>query len=276
MGMGIYIWRYHEYSRINELFKQTNGYVYINLQLASYVNDFLRFLYGFCCFFGTIKLLRLCRFHQRIYLFIQVLQQSTRALISFTIMFGIIFFAFICLFYLLFQSNIYSCSTVFQTSAMLFQMMFMKFDTQGLSDASAFLGPFCFSLFIFLVVFVCMCMFLSIIYSSYRRARKNLHPKNDQEIYSFIFERFLRWTGKTKFLFFSFLIIIMKIIIVGLKKQTEEEIHEERDALMRLKYHNPIEQFPHKIDQLLDALNRVCFIPRDVFFFLIFSRLSFT
>jgi hypothetical protein len=274
MGVGIYIWRYHECLRISELFKQTNGYVYINLQLASYVNEFLRFLYGFCCFFGTIKLLRLCRFHQRIYLFIQVLQQSARELISFTIMFGIIFCAFICLFYLLFQSNIYSCSTVLQTSAMLFQMMLMNFDAQGLSDASAFLGPFCLSLFIFLVVFVCMCMFLSIIYSSFRRARENLHPKNDQEIYSFIFERFLRWTGKTKF-FFLVLDNHNEIIIVGLKKQTEEEIHEERDALMRSTYHDPIEQFPHKIDQLLDALNRVYFIPRDVFF-LIFSRLSFT
>ncbi len=48
---------------ISKLFSETNGYVYINLQLSTYINDF-------CYFFGTIKLIHLCRFNQRIYLFI--------------------------------------------------------------------------------------------------------------------------------------------------------------------------------------------------------------
>jgi hypothetical protein len=43
-----------------------------------------------------------------------------------------------------------------------------------------------------------------------------------------------------------------------LKKATEEEIQEERDAVMRSQYFDPIERFPEKIDQLLDAINRVC------------------
>jgi hypothetical protein len=32
----------------------------------------------------------------------------------------------------------------------------------------------------------------------------------------------------------------------------------ERDEEMRVKYHDPIERFPDKIDQLFDALDRVC------------------
>ncbi len=32
---------------------------------------------------------------------------------------------------------------------------------------------------------------------------------------------------------------------------------EERDEEMRNQYYDPIEHFPDKIDQLLDALNRV-------------------
>jgi len=43
-----------------------------------------------------------------------------------------------------------------------------------------------------------------------------------------------------------------------MKKATEEEIQEERDAIMREEYFHPIERFPEKIDQLLDAINRVC------------------
>ena len=87
-------------------FKQTNGYVYINLQLSTYVNDFLTYIYGFCCFFGTIKFIRLCRFNHRLYLFTQTLQYAGKELLSFAIMFSIIFFSFICLFYLLFISKI--------------------------------------------------------------------------------------------------------------------------------------------------------------------------
>jgi hypothetical protein len=34
----------------------------------------------------------------------------------------------------------------------------------------------------------------------------------------------------------------------------------ERDEQMRSKYFDPIEHFPDKIDQLLDALNRVSFV----------------
>ncbi len=53
---------------------------------------------------------------------------------------------------------------------------------------------------------------------------------------------------------------IILLIILGWKKATEEEIQEQQDAIMRSQYFDPIERFPERIDQLLDALNRVCFI----------------
>ena len=46
-------------------------------------------------------------------------------------------------------------------------------------------------------------------------------------------------------------------MIVGLRKPSEMERHEIWDAQMRSQYIDPIENFPHKIDQLLAALNRV-------------------
>src|SRR5277367_5753252 len=73
-AVGVYIWRYKESKRIGNLFHETNGDVYINLQLTVYVNDLLTFLFGFCCFFGTIKFLRLCRFNRRLSLFSQTLE----------------------------------------------------------------------------------------------------------------------------------------------------------------------------------------------------------
>ena len=234
--MGVYIWRYRESNRISRLFRQTNGFVYINLQLATYVNDLLTYLCGFCCFFGTIRFLRLCRIHRRLSLFGRTLKNTGKELASFSFMFSLIFLAFVCLFHLLFVSNIHLSSTFVKTSQMLFEMTLLKFDANELSRAAPFLGPFCFSLFILLVVFICMSMFLSIINDSFRRAREE--KNNDhEEIFSYMLKKFLRWSG--------------------LRKPTELEVAEERDIRMRSKYVHPIEHFPEKIDELFETLDRV-------------------
>ncbi len=193
-SVGIYVWRYDECQRIGKLFEETNGYVYINLQLAAYVNDALTCLFGFCCFFGTIRFLHLCRFSQRLNLFTETLRYAGKPLISFAMMFAIIFMSFLSLFYLLFVSKLSDCSTLLGTAEMLFEMTAMKFDVHDLTEAAAFLGPFCFSLFIVLVVFICMSMFVSIIMDSFRRARQDV-KNNNEEIISFMIKRFQRWTG---------------------------------------------------------------------------------
>ncbi|UJR25703.1 hypothetical protein I4U23_007054 [Adineta vaga] len=220
ISVGIYIWRHFQFQHIGDLFKETNGYVYVNLQSAAYVNDILTYLLSFCCFFGTIKCIRLCRFNQRLCLFIHTLQYASKELFSFAIMFSVVFISFISLFYLIFTSTIWSCSTLLTTTQMLFEMTLMKFDAHELVDAAAFLGP----------------MFLSIINRNFQRARENL-VNDDQMIFSYMMKRFQRATG--------------------LLKLNEEEVQAERDALMRLDYHDPIERFPDKIDQLLETLNRL-------------------
>jgi hypothetical protein len=74
-------------------------------------------------------------------------------------------------------------------------MASMKFNINDLTEASPFLGPFCFSLFIFIVVFICMSMLLTIIIGSFRFVRDNAKRKSnqDQHILSFMFYKFQRW-----------------------------------------------------------------------------------
>ena len=98
-GVGIHVWRRNEARRIIELFRRTNGDVYINFQLMAYINDIFSFLLAFCCFFGTIKLLRLCRYNRRLSLLSNTLVRATRELMYFSFMFSIIFIAFLNLFY---------------------------------------------------------------------------------------------------------------------------------------------------------------------------------
>ncbi|CAF1071686.1 unnamed protein product [Adineta steineri] len=237
--IGIYIWRYQEFSRIGELFQKTHGYVYINLERAVYINDIFIYLLAFSCFFGTIKFARLCRFNYRLLLFTKTLQYASNELLSFAFMSSIIYVAFITLFYLLFVSKISTCSTLLHTAQMLFEMTLMKFDAHEFTDAAAFLGPFCFSLFIIIVVFICMSMFLTIINDNFRTIRNNkkLNQDENQQIFSFMFYKFQNW--------------------MGLGGSLELEQFEKHDGQMRSKYFDPVEHFPDKIDQLLNALNRV-------------------
>ena len=44
---------------------------------------------------------------------------------------------------------------------------------------------------------------------------------------------------------------------LGLKRRNWEDIAEERDQRMRSQYIDPIENFPDKVDQLLEELTRV-------------------
>lgn len=237
--VGIYIWRYEESNRIGDLFASTNGYAYINLQLAVYVSDLYIYLLGFCCFFGTIQFLHLFRFNHRILFFMRTLQHASRDLIGFALMFSVVFMAFVGLFHLLFVSELWSCSSLLLTAGMLMEMMLMKFNTTEISAAAAFLGPFCFTLFIFIVVFVCLSMFLTIINDSFRSVRDNskIQSAKDPQILAFMLYKLQRW--------------------IGLGKANELQQMIERDEQMRTKYLDPIEQFPEKIDQLLEALNRV-------------------
>jgi polycystin 1L2 len=158
IGFGVYIWRVREGDRVGELFKQNNGYSYVNLQLATYVNDTLTFLLGFCCFFGTIKFLRLLRFNQRMSMLQSTLAYAARDLLSFCVMFSVVYFGYLALFFLLFHSKIWACADCLRAAQMLFEMMLLKFDVSDLYAADVFLGPFCFTLFVIFVVFICMNM----------------------------------------------------------------------------------------------------------------------
>ena len=157
-GLGVYVWRIREGDRVGDLFKQTDGYAYVNLQLAAYVSDVLTFLLGFCCFFGTIKFLRLLRFNHRMSLLSSTLSYAAKDLFSFTCMFSIIYLGYLALFFLLFHSKIWACSDAIKTAQMLFEMMLLKFDVSDLYAADIFLGPFCFTMFVIFVVFICMNM----------------------------------------------------------------------------------------------------------------------
>ena len=196
-----------------------------------------------------IKFVRLCRISFRLTLFIQTLHNAAKELESFLVMFSAIFMAFLCLFYLLFVSKMFECSNLLSTAQMLFEITLMKFDATEISGADAFLGPFCFTLFILIVVFICFSVFLSIINDNFRLAREN--QSEDEEMLLFMIKKFIRWTG--------------------LKKATATEIQEQKDIQMRSQYFHPIINFPDRIDQLLEQINKVYIYEKHIYSICLFG-----
>lgn len=163
-----------------------------------YINDIFSFLIGFCCFFGTLKFLRLCRYNRRLALLSDTLRRAARELISFSCMFSVIFMAFLTLFYLQFNALIWECSSLLHTAQMLFEMLLLKFDATEIVAAGSFLGPFYFTLFILFVVFVCINMFVSIINDNFRVVRADVHrvDHDDQDIFIKFLKKLKQWCGK--------------------------------------------------------------------------------
>jgi hypothetical protein len=193
--VGVSAWRYVQVRRVSDLFATTNGYTYVNLQLCTSINDVLTFLLAWSSYFGTVRCLRLCQYHSRLSMFTATLAHASGELVSFVIMFAVVFVAFMCLFYFLFASSMASCATLLRTAATLFEMSLMKFDAQQLSGAASILGPVCFTLFVLVVVFVCMSMFVSIITGSFQHVREHTDKTNDYLI-RLLWQRVVQWTGE--------------------------------------------------------------------------------
>jgi hypothetical protein len=58
-------------------------------------------------------------------------------------------------------------------------------------------------------------------------------------------------------LFVFSLLCIEKDLYLGLRRMNVLEIQEERDRRMRSEYYDPIERFPDKLDQLIEALEKL-------------------
>ena len=257
-ALGLYVWRYQEMTRIGNLFKMTSGSAYVNLQLATYIDDLLTFLLGISCFFASIKLLRFSKYVKRLSLLGETLQYARKDLFGFLFSFSIVFLAFIALFYLLFASKMWACANLLHTVQTLFEMILLKFDASEITSADAFLGPFAFTLFVLLLVFIGITMFISIINNSFRTVRKRIrmNANEDDQIFAFMWNRFLQGTG-CSFLFSRHSLVHSS---TGLKKASETDLNEAREKRIRSKYVDPVEQFPEKMDELLEALNLVGFL----------------
>ncbi|UJR25593.1 hypothetical protein I4U23_006937 [Adineta vaga] len=228
-GVVIHVYRQIEVKKMAKILERTKGQEPINLQLFSYLDNVLTYLLGFCCFFGTVKILRLLRFNRRLSLLHLTLKKSARQILGFIFMFSIVFVAFISLFYLLFHSHLKHYSTWLETSWTCFEMISLHFSTvPELSHFDPFIAGISLFLFVFLGIYTLSNMFISIIVDNFNIIRQiELKQKNEVELLQFISIKMKRWLGLRSY---------------------KNELEKNK---------NPVVEFPEKIDRLMIAIDKV-------------------
>ena len=104
----------------------------------------------------------------------ETLTASAKDLGGFSVMFFIIYFAFVQLGFLLFGIQVYDFRTFMDSVFTLFRMILGDFNFKAIESASIVLGPIYFLTYIFFVFFVLLNMFLAIINDTYADVKQEV------------------------------------------------------------------------------------------------------
>ncbi|CAF2051343.1 unnamed protein product [Rotaria magnacalcarata] len=228
-GVVIHIFRQTELKKLSNSLENVKGLKPISLTFFAYLDSLLTYLLSFCCFFGTIKILRLLRINRRLSLLTLTLKKSAKQLLGFFLMFVVIFVAFNSLFYLLYHSYVRHYSSWLDTALTCFQMSSRHLSTiPDLKKIDTFIAAMSLFLFILLVVFMLTNMFVSIIVENFNIVRREpFNHENEVELIHFTIDKIRQWLSMST---------------------RKRKIQTKTD---------PITEFPEKIDELMLAVDKL-------------------
>ncbi|XP_064641904.1 uncharacterized protein LOC135496476 isoform X2 [Lineus longissimus] len=249
-AIAIYFYRYFITKGLVAAFKKSHGLTYIKFQYVAYWNELLLYLVGWLVFLANLKFLRLLRFNKRMGVLGSVLRHSRKDMFAFGIMFSIIFFAYVQFFYLIFLRELVGYKSFIASAETSLNIMLGKFDFKAMLDASPILAPFFFFLFVVTIIMVLINMFLSILNESFTIVKNDVSKQsNDFEMVDFIMRRFKSWTG------------------IGHNQPQlppgagDDTLNNQREGMngMPVPFEMQIDNFPDKIDKLLNSISKVYF-----------------
>ncbi|KAK3089119.1 hypothetical protein FSP39_001015, partial [Pinctada imbricata] len=192
----IYFYRLFETNRLTERFKISHGNEYMKFQYVGYWSELFSYIIGWLVFFASLKFLKLLRFNKRMSLLASTLKSSAKDLMHFSVIFNIIFMAFIQLFYLVYAANITSFKTFVSSCESGIVMMMGKFDIYEMIAVEPIMTQIFIFGYVVTITFITVNMFLSILNETFSSVRSDIAKQcNDYEIVDFMMNRFKMWTG---------------------------------------------------------------------------------
>ena len=99
--------------------------------------ELMNILLGLCAFLATLKLLKLLRFHPKVNYISAAIESSKSDLLSFSVVFVLIWFAFVQLMYLFYNEKSVGFSSVLRTMLTCFQIILGKFELADILQVSS-------------------------------------------------------------------------------------------------------------------------------------------
>ena len=170
---------------------------FVSFQYVAFVDEWVSVTTALAVFFSILKFLRLLKFNRRISLLIQTIKIAASPLMSFMLMFFILFLAFCQFAFLVFGIDNVDYSSFPSTLGSVMSLTLGSFHFNALTDSSRILGPIFFFGYVVCVYFVLMNVFIGILNDAFVEvANDSSVQSNEHEILDFIFHTFKQTVGK--------------------------------------------------------------------------------
>jgi polycystin 1L2 len=183
-----------------DFFKQTAGYGYMKLQNVNETNQTLTYSLGLCAALGTIKFLKMLRFNRNIAYLGMTLKTCFHELVFCSIVFLIIWIAFVQLMYFIYNNDLREYASPFKSMKSSFLIILGKFDAkQFLYGTDSILGPYVFASYNMVISYFILNIFVSIITETFDKIRHYAkdHPEqNDVDIHKYLSQKWREFRFK--------------------------------------------------------------------------------
>ncbi|XP_023225224.1 uncharacterized protein LOC111626157 [Centruroides sculpturatus] len=235
----IYIYRMIVTKRILKVFEKTEGNGYVKLQFVASVDEVFGYLMAFLIFISILKFIKLLRFNKRMGVLYSTLQQCSKDLKSFFIVFGVIYFAFVQMFYIVFGVTLQGFKDFITSTETAFSIMRGVFDFEEICLASPLLGPIMFFVYALVTSVILLNIFVTLIISAFQSVKEDIQKQNNEyEIVSFMFKKFKGMFGFGD-------------------NDPDDDTPDDANQVNTLG--DKIHEFPGKVDKLLHYMNNFYF-----------------
>jgi hypothetical protein len=177
---------YGVYSIIRE---KSTGFTdkFINLQYITSCHELFNTFLGICAAFATLRFIKLLQFNKKIIVFLAAFKKSLNELVSFGVLFLVLWMSFVQIIYLLLNSEALEFSSLQNTMYTCFQIILGKFNAGLFYEAQSVFAPYLFVSYNICVVFVMLNIFGAILIESFNLVRvdKQLDDE-DPELFTYL------------------------------------------------------------------------------------------
>ncbi|XP_065664958.1 uncharacterized protein LOC100198378 isoform X5 [Hydra vulgaris] len=180
------------YILVNEAKKQYFEHIdtYVNFSDAAYYDAIYGNVIATVSSVIVLKFLKLLRFNKRMSLLIRTLWYASKSLLYFSIPFSIFFFANLQFSYLIFVTKLKTFSSLLNSSFSLINIILGNFRYRTVINAEYIYGPIFIMSYGFVVFFILIKVFISIILDAFSSVQKELREKkNKYDLLEFVSRR---------------------------------------------------------------------------------------